>query len=84
VDRSLRRRGQLLVVVGALLGALIGTALGLIDGIENARSADVRRYSRYCCPDARLDVRDLRLAQRSGACSPRLPGPCGRHGTVRL
>jgi hypothetical protein len=30
VDRSLRRRGQFLVVVGALLGALIGTALGLI------------------------------------------------------
>jgi hypothetical protein len=30
VDRSLRRRGQHLVVVGALLGALIGTALGLI------------------------------------------------------
>jgi hypothetical protein len=30
VDRSLRRRGQLLVVVGALLGALIGTTLGLI------------------------------------------------------
>jgi hypothetical protein len=30
VDRSLRHRGQFLVVVGALLGALIGTALGLI------------------------------------------------------
>ena len=30
MDRSLRRRGQLLVVVGALVGALIGTALGLI------------------------------------------------------
>jgi hypothetical protein len=30
VDRSLGRRGQFLVVVGALLGALIGTALGLI------------------------------------------------------
>ena len=30
VDRSLRRRGQHLVVVGALLGTLIGTALGLI------------------------------------------------------
>jgi hypothetical protein len=30
VDRLNRRRGQHLVVVGALLGALIGTALGLI------------------------------------------------------
>jgi hypothetical protein len=30
VDRSFRRGGQVLVVVGALLGALIGTALGLI------------------------------------------------------
>jgi hypothetical protein len=30
VDRSLRRRGQHLVVVGALVGALIGTTLGLI------------------------------------------------------
>jgi hypothetical protein len=30
VDRLFRRRGQVLVVVGALLGALIGTALGLI------------------------------------------------------
>jgi hypothetical protein len=30
VDRSLRRRGQFLVVAGALVGALIGTALGLI------------------------------------------------------
>jgi hypothetical protein len=30
VDRSLRRRGQLLVVAGALVGALIGTTLGLI------------------------------------------------------
>jgi hypothetical protein len=30
VDRSLRRRGQILVVVGALVGTLIGTALGLI------------------------------------------------------
>jgi hypothetical protein len=30
VDRSLPRRGQHLVVAGALLGALIGAALGLI------------------------------------------------------
>lgn len=30
MDRSLRRRGQILVVAGALVGALIGTALGLI------------------------------------------------------
>jgi hypothetical protein len=30
VDRSFRRRGQHLVVVGALLGAVIGTTLGLI------------------------------------------------------
>ena len=30
MDRSLRRRGQFLVVAGALLGALIGTTLGLI------------------------------------------------------
>jgi hypothetical protein len=29
VDGSLRRRGQLLVVVGALLGALVGVTLGL-------------------------------------------------------
>jgi hypothetical protein len=33
VDGSLRRRGQLLVVVGALLGALVGVTLGLaVDG----------------------------------------------------
>ena len=37
VDRSLRRRGQLLVVVGALLGALIGAALGLI--VEDAQTS---------------------------------------------
>jgi hypothetical protein len=37
VDRSLRRRGQHLVVVGALLGALIGTALGLI--VEDAQTS---------------------------------------------
>ena len=30
MDRSLRRRGELLVVVGALLGAFIGVALGLV------------------------------------------------------
>jgi hypothetical protein len=30
VDRSLRRRGELLVVVGALLGAFSGVALGLV------------------------------------------------------
>jgi hypothetical protein len=35
VDRSLRRRGQHLVVVGALVGALIGTALGLT--VEDAQ-----------------------------------------------
>jgi len=29
VDRSLRRRGQVLVVVGASLGALVGAVLGL-------------------------------------------------------
>jgi hypothetical protein len=34
VDQSLRRRGQFLVVVGALLGALIGVALGLV--VEDA------------------------------------------------
>jgi hypothetical protein len=32
VDRSVRRRGQLLVVVGALLGALVGVVLGLAVG----------------------------------------------------
>jgi hypothetical protein len=37
VDRSLRRRGQFLVVVGALLGALIGTALGLI--VQDAQTS---------------------------------------------
>jgi hypothetical protein len=37
VDRSPRRRGQLLLVVAALLGALIGTALGLI--VEDAQTS---------------------------------------------
>jgi hypothetical protein len=37
VDRSLRRRGQFLVVAGALLGALIGTTLGLI--VEDAQTS---------------------------------------------
>ena len=37
MDRSLRRRGQFVVVVGALLGALIGTALGLI--VEDAQTS---------------------------------------------
>jgi hypothetical protein len=32
VDRSLRRRGQLLVVAGALLGAVIGAGLSLVVG----------------------------------------------------
>jgi hypothetical protein len=37
VDRSLRRRGQLRVVAGALLGALIGTTLGLI--VQDAQTS---------------------------------------------
>jgi hypothetical protein len=37
VDRSPRRRGQVLVVAGALLGALIGTALGLI--VQDAQTS---------------------------------------------
>ena len=37
MDQSLRRRGQVLVVVGALVGALIGTALGLI--VEDAQTS---------------------------------------------
>lgn len=37
MDRSLGRRGQLLVVVGALVGALIGTTLGLI--VEDAQTS---------------------------------------------
>jgi hypothetical protein len=35
VDRSLRRRGQFLVAVGALLGALVGVVLGL--AVEDAQ-----------------------------------------------
>jgi hypothetical protein len=45
VDRSFRRRGQHLVVAGALLGALIGAALGLImedAQISTAVAAPVR------------------------------------------
>jgi type IV secretory pathway VirB10-like protein len=37
VDRSLRRLGQLLVVTGALLGAVLGVSLALI--VENAESS---------------------------------------------
>jgi len=37
VNRSLRRLGQLLVVMGALLGATIGVALALI--VENAENS---------------------------------------------
>jgi hypothetical protein len=37
VDRSLRRLGQLLVVMGALLGAVLGVALALI--VENAETS---------------------------------------------
>src|SRR5688500_14197336 len=37
VDRSLRRLGQLLVVMGALLGAVLGVALALI--VENANTS---------------------------------------------
>jgi hypothetical protein len=37
VDRSLRRLGQLLVVMGALLGAVLGVALALI--VEHAASS---------------------------------------------
>lgn len=45
MDRSLRRRGQFLVVVGALLGALIGVALGLAveDGQTSRAVAEVGR-----------------------------------------
>jgi hypothetical protein len=39
VDRSLRRRGQVLVVVGAMLGALIGAALGLVAEDAQTRTA---------------------------------------------
>jgi hypothetical protein len=37
VDRSLRRLGQLLVVMGALLGAVLGVALALI--VEHAETS---------------------------------------------
>jgi hypothetical protein len=37
VDRSLRRLGQLLVIMGALLGAVLGVALALI--VNNADSS---------------------------------------------
>jgi hypothetical protein len=37
VDRSLRRLGQLLVVMGALLGAFLGVSLALV--VENAESS---------------------------------------------
>jgi hypothetical protein len=37
VDRSLRRLGQLLVVMGALLGAGLGVALALL--VENAETS---------------------------------------------
>jgi hypothetical protein len=37
VDRSLRRLGQLLVVMGALLGAVLGVALALV--VENAQTS---------------------------------------------
>ena len=37
MDRSLRRLGQLLVVMGALLGAVLGVALALI--VENAETS---------------------------------------------
>jgi hypothetical protein len=37
VDRSLRRLGQLLVVMGALLGAVLGVALALI--VEDAETS---------------------------------------------
>jgi hypothetical protein len=39
-ERSLRRRGQVLVVVGALVGALIGEVLGLaVEGPKNSAAA---------------------------------------------
>ena len=37
MDRSLRRLGQLLVVMGALLGAVLGVSLALI--VENAETS---------------------------------------------
>jgi hypothetical protein len=37
VDRSLRRLGQLLVVMAALLGAVLGVSLALI--VENAETS---------------------------------------------
>jgi hypothetical protein len=45
MDRSLRRRGQVLVVVGALLGVVIGVALGLVveDAETNRAMAAPRR-----------------------------------------
>ena len=39
MDRSFRHRGQVLVVVSALLGAVIGAALGLIvEGAQTSRA----------------------------------------------
>jgi hypothetical protein len=37
MDRSLRRRGQFLVAVGALLGVLVGVVLGL--AVENGQTS---------------------------------------------
>lgn len=39
MDRSLRRRGQFLVAVGALLGALVGVVLGLAVNDPQASTA---------------------------------------------
>lgn len=39
MDGSLRRRGQLLVVVGALLGAMVGVTLGLVVDDSGVRAA---------------------------------------------
>jgi hypothetical protein len=41
VDGSLRRGGQLLVLVGALLGALVGVTLGLVVDDPGAGTAGV-------------------------------------------
>jgi hypothetical protein len=39
VDRSSRRQGQFLVVVGALLGVLVGTYLGMAVDVPEASVA---------------------------------------------
>jgi hypothetical protein len=79
VDRSVRRRGQLLVVAGALVGALAGGLLGVADDARLRAGASVQqaRAARAAPGPAGGQASG---SEGDGPSSQVAAGPAGRRG----